>query len=346
MSAPERREPRPAPGVPEDTSSHVQASVILPTYRRPEVLAQAIDSVRRQTMTSWELIVVDDNDPGDPARVATQRVVESYGHDMRVRYLQHDANRGGSAARNTGIRASQAPFVAFLDDDDAWSSSKLEEQVRVLENADEDVALVYCAVRRVNHVTGETRIDRPDPEAATLRHLLKKNTIGTTSAVTCRRDALLDVGLFDEGLSARQDVDLYVRLALRYRFVSIDRPLVTWHRHVGPSIGTNLGAAIDAHQAFHDKHRARILAWPDVHAARLVTLGRFLVAAGRYREARRAFLKAWRLRPFQWPAPVFLATAHPWPQRVLDVLLSARRRPPKGRRVGARAEGSAGNSRP
>src|SRR5688572_28062706 len=89
-------------------------SVVIPVYNRPDAVRRAIQSVLGQTDQDFEIIVVDDG--------STEAVAAAVASipDRRVRLIRHDRNRGGSAARNTGIRASKAPLVAFLDSDDEW----------------------------------------------------------------------------------------------------------------------------------------------------------------------------------------------------------------------------------
>src|SRR5689334_8286728 len=98
-------------------------SVVLPVHNRADVLARAISSVVKQTLEQWELIVVDDGSTDGSAEIA-----ESC-HDERVRAIRLNANRGGNAARNAGIREAQAPLIAFLDSDDAYLPQKLEKVV-------------------------------------------------------------------------------------------------------------------------------------------------------------------------------------------------------------------------
>lgn len=307
--------------------------MIVPTYRRPAFLERAIGSVKRQTIRTWELIIVDDNEAGSRERRGTEAVMAHYVDDARIRYVQHAQNLGGGAARNTGIRAAKSPLVAFLDDDDEWHPTKLERQLELLAASAPEVALVYCRVRTVNVATGHESMTETDGKSHGVRQLLIRNTIGSTSCILCRVAALHAVGLFDETLPSRQDVDLYVRLAERYAFAFVDEPLVTFYRHDEPSIGTNYEASIRAHRLFLTKHRVRIESDPEVLYVRLHELGRLLVWAERYPEARVVLLEAWRLRPMSFAASARLAmTFGPSRmllramKRMLGRLRSARRR--------------------
>ena len=108
--------------------SEPRVSVVIPAYRRDDVLGRAIDSALAQTV-DVEVLVVDDGSEDD-----TAAVVAAYGD--RVRYLVHDRNRGVSAARNTGVAAANGEYVAFLDSDDEWLPRKLAAQLDRIESGD------------------------------------------------------------------------------------------------------------------------------------------------------------------------------------------------------------------
>ncbi len=88
---------------------------MIPTYGRPEFLEDAVRSVADQTYDPLELVVVDDC---SPAPVETQFTEADLGELHNVRFLRHEENQGANAARNTGIRAGNGEFIAFLNDDD------------------------------------------------------------------------------------------------------------------------------------------------------------------------------------------------------------------------------------
>lgn len=99
-------------------SGMTEVDVIVPTYNRSEYLQCAIWSVLNQTFEDLTLIVVDDASEDD-----TPSVVKHF-NDKRIKYIRHAANCGEAFARNTGLSAASAAFVAFLDDDDGWLSEK------------------------------------------------------------------------------------------------------------------------------------------------------------------------------------------------------------------------------
>ena len=103
-------------------------SVIIPTYKRSDMLPRAIASVLGQTYQNIQVVVVDDNNPDTEWRETTSKKMEAYADDSRVKYVCHEQNMNGSVARNTGIHESDGDIVCFLDDDDWFLPTKIEKQ--------------------------------------------------------------------------------------------------------------------------------------------------------------------------------------------------------------------------
>jgi glycosyltransferase involved in cell wall biosynthesis len=193
-------------------------SVIIPTYNRARKVGRAVASVLDQTFVDYELIVVDDGSTDHTAQIL------SLFHPPIIR-LVHEKNKGVSAARNTGIRASRGPLVAFLDSDDYWLPQKLAVQTSFFKAHPEAVA---CQ-------TGETWIRnglRVNPKK---RHLKPSGNIFvpslklclvSPSAVMMKRFLFDEVGLFDEALPVCEDYDLWLRVSCRYPVYLLHKELV------------------------------------------------------------------------------------------------------------------------
>ncbi len=181
-------------------------SVIIPVHNRYHSVKEAIDSVLSQTFTDYELIVVDDGSADDTPRVAGE-------YADRIRYIRQE-NRGVSAARNAGVAASSAPWLAFLDSDDLWLPGKLERQARFIrENPDVSI-----------HQTDETWIRRGRRVNPRERHLKREGHIFIDSLALClispsaavmSRECFDRYGPFDEDLPACEDYDLWLRVTAR-----------------------------------------------------------------------------------------------------------------------------------
>jgi glycosyltransferase involved in cell wall biosynthesis len=190
-------------------------SAIIPTHNRAAMLSRAIRSVQSQTYPHFEIIVVD-----DASQDSTREVVESF-HDPRIRYIRHDTNKGGSAARNTGIRAATGEFIAFLDDDDEWEPEKTEEQLEVLKDCD--------AVTCTSDTIGDDLTRYNPKETVELKKLLRGEfTFGGTGVLMAKASVLKET-MFDESLPRYQDWDLFIRIALKYRITYLNKPLLRAH---------------------------------------------------------------------------------------------------------------------
>lgn len=227
-------------------------SVILPTFNREKFIVRSLRSVVNQSFHDMEIIVVDDCSSDD-----TKDVVAGF-EDPRIKYIKHTVNKGGGAARNTGIGAAQGEFIAFQDSDDEWVLDKLEKQMQVMLTVKSDVAVVYSAYL---WVTGSevsyVPLNAPPPEESEiLAHILKRNFVDTSTAVV-RKKYFDKFGLFDEDLPRYQDWDLFIRLAKHLKFSFVDEPLVISHCLKG-GISTNDKAAITARKMIFEKNRSEI----------------------------------------------------------------------------------------
>ena len=111
-----------------------KVSVIIPTYGGSDSLIRAVESVLAQSYCSFDVIVVDDNNPNTRARKQTELMMQRYTQDSRVIYIKHEHNKNGAAARNTGAKFSESKYLCLLDDDDIFLTNRLLYQVEFLEN--------------------------------------------------------------------------------------------------------------------------------------------------------------------------------------------------------------------
>ncbi|MDN5870838.1 MAG: glycosyltransferase [Nitrococcus sp.] len=272
-------------------------SVIIPTYNRAHVLGRAIHSVLAQTYEGLELIVVDDASTDN-----TQGLVERI-KDSRVRYLRHDHNKGGGAARNTGIAAAQGEYIAFQDSDDEWLVEKLERQVSLLQTTGSAVAGVYCgyirrAGDRVSYLPGPQCRDR---KVSLVTKLLCLYCPIGTQTLLLKRKPLIEVGCFDERLRRRQDGELLLRLSLTYELEVVDEPLVVMNI-LTERVTNDVAALIKAEEIILAKHQEYFNKHPGVLASRFYGLGREKCHNGVLALGRRDFINAIKVSPLHWRA--------------------------------------------
>ena len=188
-------------------------SVIIPTYRGSGTIRRSIKSVVNQTYKSMQIIVVDDNGDSTEKQRETQRIVEEF---PTVEYLIHKVNRNGSAARNTGIAHSVGKYIAFLDDDDVWSSEKIERQVQIMEQKESTVGIVYGPFVTIDDRGGEKYIDG-GLEGNILFDFLIERVQMASSLIMVRREVLVALRGFDESFSRHQDWEMICRIAEKYQ---------------------------------------------------------------------------------------------------------------------------------
>ncbi|NTV29141.1 MAG: glycosyltransferase [Candidatus Omnitrophica bacterium] len=265
-------------------------SVIIPTFRRPGLLREAVQSVLAQTFTDLELIVVDD-DPGASARGTVEACA-----DRRIVYLAHGENRGAAAARNTGLAAARGEFIAFLDDDDLWHPQFLSKMTAAMKSCAGNVGVLHCAVEDVGRQGGrQVRYPRHrgDVHAAMLRGEKSGGILGLV-----RREVFSACGVFDENLPSAQDWDLWLRVSARFHFDYIPDVLATV-RDCGERISSDPARAIAARELILSKYAGEFERNPQarvVHLKRLAKLNSFV---GRWGQVWRYFREASRGRPIE-----------------------------------------------
>lgn len=186
-------------------------SVVIPTYSRNDMLKRAINSVLNQTYKNFEIIVVDDNPAESEWRASTASMIAEY-TDSRVRYIQNEKNMGGGLTRNEGIKVAKGEYIAFLDDDDEYVPERLEKQLKVfLDSNNDKLALVYCYAKFINKDGSSTYSDRRDFHGNCLYEAMEQNCIAATSQWMVKKDLLEAVGCFPD-VPCKQDSQTILRL--------------------------------------------------------------------------------------------------------------------------------------
>lgn len=222
-------------------------SIVIPTYNRSELLKKAVKSLQVQTCQNIEIIIVDDCSSDDTAEVVKNM------KDVRIRYIKHETNKGGSEARNTGLKQANGKFIGFLDSDDQWLPDKLEKQLNAFKE-NPSAGVVYTGVKVVN----ENRVIEeviPQYKGNLLTKLIEGNCLNTTSSILVKKELLIEVGGFDGSFPSCQDWDLYLRLALITNFDYVKDPLVLFYQHDGERITTNKRASAQGHMQIFKKYK-------------------------------------------------------------------------------------------
>jgi glycosyltransferase involved in cell wall biosynthesis len=228
--------------------SEPRVCVVIPTYNCASFILRAIASVQAQTWPDTRIIVVDDGSTDETAAVLAPRVARGELVFLRV------PNGGPSAARNLGIRATEDDLVAFLDADDELEPDCLRVMVEAL-HASPGAGFCITDVARVYPDRAELRSGRP-PEGDLFLAILRQNFV--QGGGLFRRQALLDVGLFDESLRIFEDWELYIRLLGRGVLpVYVEG---AWYRYVlrGDSLTRDLARIVESKQQVLVRHHKRM----------------------------------------------------------------------------------------
>ncbi|MBM3933411.1 MAG: glycosyltransferase family 2 protein [SAR202 cluster bacterium] len=276
-------------------SNGPKVRVIIPTHNRAHLVSRSIDSVLAQTFADFELLVVD-----DASSDGTEGVVKAIA-DPRVRYLRHEQNRGASGARNTGLANMRGTYVAFLDDDDEWLPTKLEEQVSQLDSEPADVGMVYCWMDYFDEdgkLVGETH---PTLKGYVFDQLLDRQRLAGCPTLLVRAEVAREMGGFDERLVRGNDGDFIRRVCLRYKVDVLPKVLVKVHVGHGPRLtsSTARGIAADARgvEIRLEKFKAQYARRPRERGATLRHLAVLEARLGRRRSAWRNFMRGATLSP-------------------------------------------------
>nr|WKN34687.1 glycosyltransferase family 2 protein [Tunicatimonas sp. TK19036] len=189
------------------------------TYNRCDLLPKAVESVLQQTYTNIELIIVDDCSSDETQRVAKTLLDKS----PHIRYLRHEKNKGLAAARNTAIFNGTGKYFSFIDDDDEWAPTFLEEMVKVAEQYDKDWCFVSGTRRKGRLGKIENKYSNFEGK------LLDYCKIGHAPPVASQfyyLETLQKYGGYNENVKTGVDHDLWLTLAFAgVNIKSVDRYL-------------------------------------------------------------------------------------------------------------------------
>jgi glycosyltransferase involved in cell wall biosynthesis len=209
-------------------------SVVVPAFNVASYIGEALDSVFKQTLSSFEVIVVNDGSVDTPE---LEQQLERF--QGRLIYLQQE-NRGAAAARNAALRVARGEFVAFLDADDRWLPSFLEEQIRFLKLKGADLVYSDALLVGDSPLAGNTFMaTAPSRGEVTPESLLTAKVAVLTSAVLARKRPLLEVGLFDERIRRGHDFDLWLRLVKHGVRVAYHPKVLVHHRILDSGLSGN-----------------------------------------------------------------------------------------------------------
>ncbi|WP_375473195.1 glycosyltransferase family 2 protein [uncultured Nostoc sp.] len=239
-----------------------KVSVIIPVYGVEKYIAATVQSVLEQSYTNFELLIIDDASLDRSINICQQFT------DPRIKII-HQANRGVSGARNTGIRYAQGEYLAFLDGDDLWLPEKLEKQIAHLENSPA-VGVSFSRSAFIDEA-GEAlgTYQMPKLKEITPSYLLSCNPIGNGSAAVIRREVIEAIKFqdnlygtnedcyFDEHLLQSEDNEFWIRISIKsnWQIEGIPEPL-TLYRVNSKGLSANMLKQLDFWEKLIEKTRS------------------------------------------------------------------------------------------
>lgn len=272
-------------------------SIIMPTYNRADLILQSIESVRMQTYSNWELIIVDDGSEDD-----TEQVVRGI-DDERVQFIKAGRIGINGRVKNIGLEKARGDLIAFIDSDDLWASNKLDMQIAMLKQYTQagfslsggynfripGEPLEYFYKDRQGYRVGNM-----------LTAIFKSEVAMIIPTLVFRKECLNKTGIFDvQKIFA--DGDFIIQLARHYEGVVVFNPLFFRRLHDHNDSDTNWASRADEGiERVLTYQKEKILS----HSLARDTMFRMYINAGEkhlryhnYGTAARKFLKAWGNKP-------------------------------------------------
>lgn len=200
----------------------IRVSAVIPTFNRRNYLPRAIDSALAQTVPVDEILIIDDGSTDGSAELVQSR----YGSRVRV---VRQANAGVSGARRRGIREARGEWIAFLDSDDEWLPDRNSELLKVAQRVPAEVAWIFGNLRVVTDSgEGLTVFEEYGLTVRASPHVFADSMaiqypyqFPMLPGSFIRRNALLELNCFSEGLRSDDDFLAGFQIACRYKFAAV-----------------------------------------------------------------------------------------------------------------------------
>lgn len=238
----------------------------MPAYNAERYLAEAIESVRLQSLADWELLLVDDGSTDGTRAIAADFAAR----DPRIHLLASALDRNGAAAaRNAGIAAARGDYICFLDSDDLFEPGKLAADVAALD-ADLEAGWVYGATRWFYEEHDKpdyrerlgVRVNRRYAPPILLNRIIleERGDVPCTCGVMIRKEVLDAVGGFEERFELYEDQSLWVKLLLSYPVRVIPGCHAAYRQHGASTSSAAIASGAYSQNVAHPA-RTQFLAW-------------------------------------------------------------------------------------
>jgi len=229
-------------------------SIIIPSYNHAQYISKAIESVKDQTYTNWELIIIDDGSTDN-----THEVLKALPKDPKIVVLLNKENRGQSTRFNQAITMAKGEYISLLSSDDWYLPQKLEKQIKLFQSLSDEFGVVYSGGYRYFEdieKTVEVKTNCYMKRGWILESLLREPFFVYPISPLVKKECF-ERFPFDESYTAEGEA-IYFKIAMKYKFDFVPEPLVTMREH-----SYNIGGNIDRMLIENIRYRKELFQHPD-----------------------------------------------------------------------------------
>jgi glycosyltransferase involved in cell wall biosynthesis len=197
----------------------VLVSVIIPCYNVEDYIEECLNSVIFQTYKPIEIICINNNSTD-----STLQKLQEFKNKYPDLILDNEFKPGANASRNKGLKISKGEWIQFLDADDLLEPTKIEHQINLLIGKSDCVSFIAAACTK-RYVNGNEKLLSDLEENVLIASFINKS--GNTCSNLWNKKVLIDVGMWDENIKSSQEVDLMLRIAIKYNDFIIDKKPLT-----------------------------------------------------------------------------------------------------------------------
>lgn len=209
-------------------------TIIISTYKGEDGIVKCVQSALDQDYKNFEVIVVDDNGKGSNSQKETEKLLSEFKLNSRFKYIAHETNINGSAARNTGIKNAKGTYVAFLDDDDILTPDSIRLRYGKLSSMSMEYGIVFSSFEQF--INGKKDFNCVyNFEGDILADYLLEKIHSPSSVLMVKKTVIDDIGLWDEEFRRHQDWEFVTRVLVKYKACSIPqmtvKRIMTWRNN-------------------------------------------------------------------------------------------------------------------
>lgn len=211
----------------------MKISIIIPTYNRGNIISLTLDSIKAQTYTNWECIVIDDKSTDN-----TKLIVSDYvNKDKRFHYIQNQRKKGAQGARNTGLFYCDSDWVFFFDSDNKLHPTCIEKLMQAIRPG---IDVVQCFSKIIDVGTGETgKVFKWSNFGNIYHRLFNCETYVDFNHAIIRKAKVLEIGGLDEDCPSMQEWDTHLRLSRIANYFTVEHVLVDYYVGARDAISTD-----------------------------------------------------------------------------------------------------------